>query len=189
LNIKIKPVQRSIYIIIFNFVLTLLLRGVFLLELDIGVISLQKYTISFLSLNIDFFNSNVSFILLNITWIITIILFRILSINDYKMPKSIILTELVLLVFAIVLIYRYSPITAPIIVMRLIQGFIFIILYAGIYFALIFYKKRKILRKSKENLTEKSDISEYISKCPFCGTFFQSNPLYCYNCSKQIRED
>ena len=65
-------------------------------------------------------------------------------------------------------------------------GFIISILLISTSFIGIFVKIKLIIFKEKEPSVNLQIKEKKISKCPYCGTEFKSNPLICYKCSNEI---
>jgi hypothetical protein len=66
----------------------------------------------------------------------------------------------------------------------ILLGIVIIFFSVGISLIIIVFKKPK----SKTQLEDLHHIAELIkSKCPQCGTEFNSNALFCYNCNYELK--
>ena len=174
-------VKNPIYLIILNWIIILIgSLGIPSLNLDSSVGPTQQYILSFLAMNYDIFHNT---LLVIISWVISLIIFGIFVHPDWKIPLYGIAVESVIYIFSIVLIKRHSPITFELMKFELLQEFG--IICSGICLLFIPVLIRLILTKRSEK-TEVDVEQSFISKCPYCGKEYQSNPIFCYMCSKRI---
>lgn len=179
-------IRNPIYLLVENWIILLIgYLGIPLLPLD-GVVvdQSQAYILSFLSMNFNFFGNTDTLTILIIGWSVSIVVFGIFLKPDWKIPIFAVLAELIVFLSAIILLKRHSPILFQLIKLELLEGFGIVcgflcMLYIPI---LIHYlTKKRVQEKKKENVEPK-----FIHKCPHCGKEYQSNPIICYSCSKQI---
>ena len=133
-------------------------------------------------------NGIIGFVFIFLVW--TIISFiPIFIFNNYKKAWTMNLTTFFFPSFFFYIFYaRYSPNNSDLIYPTLFGQTIVLGLYL-VGFSIGISLGLKRIRKDKdevkiEDLREIEAMAR--SKCPHCGTEFESVPKYCYNCSKEI---
>ena len=176
----------SLFIYFFNFKS--------LIKFDADVTQDRQIIIQFLANFVIFtmeLNGFGGFLFIFLSWTI-ISLIPVLIFNNYKKAWSMNLITFFLPNFFFYVFYaRYSKFNFNLIFPTLFLQTILIGLYLiGISIFLSIGQKR--LRKT-DIMINVQDLNEIIaeskSKCPYCGTEFESVPKYCYNCSKQINSN
>jgi hypothetical protein len=181
MNIEVK---NPVYLILLNWIILLIgYLGIPLLPLT-DVSEFKRYILSFIIMNFHFVGTYSKPIILLVGWSISIGIFGIFVKSDWKIPILGILTEGMVYLFSIILLKRHSEATYSLLQYDLLKGYavasLFIIL---LYIPIIV---RHFVNKKKQKEARHLKTSPYISKCPYCGQEFQSNPSICYSCSKQI---
>lgn len=191
---KFKKVLRSKLMI---FIVQIAILSVFIylvdyafkIDFDSNITEERREIIQFLANYILFDTKNsYGIILICVSWIIVATL-PILAFNDYKKATSLNFTTFFFPnFFFYVFLYRYSRNYYDSHFPHLFTLTIFlgaIILCYSIVVSLVLKKIKKPKKKAAfENL--KLITQKNKSKCPYCGTNFDSIPKYCYKCLKEI---
>jgi len=122
------------------------------------------------------------------SWLI-VALIPVLIFNDYKEAYSMNLTTFFFPnFFFFIFLSRYSPVYYKAYGLTLFAQTIILGIILTIYSIGLSLLMKRILKPKEESQLEdfKLIVSKNISKCPYCGTEFDSIPTYCYNCSKEI---
>ncbi len=186
---KIKLVNFMIQILILSLFIYLF-DYEFKINFDKKISKERRDIIQFLA-NYIMFNTENSFsvYLIIIAWII-VSLIPIINYKDYKSAYSMNLSTFFFPNFFFFLfLYRYSPnyynaYFNTLLTHTLIIGFCIVIESIGITFLLKKIKKSKIDTQFEDL---KLLVKKSSTKCPKCGTEFNSIPQYCYNCLEEIK--
>lgn len=186
---KFNKLKSPIYLIGLNWIIFIIINhGIPLLAMDSGSDMMQQYVISFLGMSFNLFGDSSKFIPLLISWIISLAIFAIFSKNEYRIPLYCIITELIISIFCIIFFIRHSPNTFANLRTQLLMGIAVTLLLISSLFLTTFvkrkYKKTPITKKYPSQYKKLG----YITKCPHCGTEYDSKPEFCYVCSKKISE-
>ncbi len=183
-----------------NFILQIIILSLFInfinykfvIKLDAGILKERQIIIQFLANYVMYdrdkiFGMNFIFLI----WIIACLI-PVINFDDYKSACS---TNLYTFFFPNFFFYiflnRYSPNSfnsyfTTFIINTMILGFTLLIFSIGISILL----NKTIRNRSKVQLEDFKKIVEKIKfVCPYCGTKFNSIPLYCFNCLKELRTD
>ncbi|MBN2156283.1 MAG: hypothetical protein JW776_09580 [Candidatus Lokiarchaeota archaeon] len=178
-------IKNPIYLILINWMMILVgCLGIPLILVDIGVSPSQQSIISFFTMNFNIFGGQIDPWVYSICWLVSMGFFSIIVKPDWKIPLYTIGTELFIYLFAIMLMNKNSPNSYNLLKMNLLGGFgltcaILLLLYIPVSLRILFRKKKH----KKQLITQELHL---ISKCPHCGTEYQSNPKICYKCSKPM---
>ena len=173
----------SLFIFIFNY------KSVIIFDSDIS--EERQVIIQFLANYIIFTLENngiTGFIFISLSWTLVSII-PILIFNNFKKAWTMNLTTFFFPNFFFYVFYaRYSRSNFDLIFPTIFGQTILLALYIiGLSIGISLGLAK--LRKSKEDV-KIEDLREIEikakSKCPYCGTEFESIPKYCYNCSKEI---
>ncbi len=176
-------VKNPIYLLLLNWIILLLgYLGIPLISMVIET-PFQQYILSFLAMNFHIFGEQTNITLLIISWIISISIFGIVTKIDWKIPLYGIFSELFVYLFAIILMKKHS-LTFAVLRIELLKGFGVICGIISLLYIPLFI--RYLIKKRKQQNTVKEIQMEFVSKCPHCGKEYQSNPIFCYVCSKRI---
>ncbi|MHA1728421.1 MAG: hypothetical protein ACTSWY_06780 [Promethearchaeota archaeon] len=167
-------------------ILLLFFQGIPLKILDSEINEFQSYVISFLCMSFDFFGNNSDFFVLIFGWIISISIFSFISDKEFKIPLLTMLYQVIIFIFTILFMSRYSPIIFNKTFIELLYGLFFSLGMIGILFIPIFFRKKLHNLGIRKTFPIQFKKKNYIIKCPYCGTEYNSNPAICYNCSKII---
>ncbi len=182
MNIEVK---NPIYLILLSWIILLVgYFGIPLISL-LDVNAFQQYFLSFLAMNFDFFGDQTNLVVLIIAWAISIGIFGIISKPDWKIPLYGIFAELFVYLFTIILMKNNTS-SYETLKFELLRGFGVICGFISLLYVPIlirFYVKK---RKHQALMDFVDQDEKYISKCPHCGKEYQSNPTFCYSCSKRI---
>ena len=158
---------------------------------DTQISQVRKDIIQFLANYVIFVfmdNDFSGFIYIFISWTI-VSLIPILVYNNFKKAWSMNITSFFFPNFFFYVFYsRYSEINSKLVFPSLFSQTILLGLYiVGLSIGLSLGLK-KVLRPKDEVKIEDLKVIEDMTKsrCPFCGTEFNSIPKYCYNCSREI---
>lgn len=165
----------------------------FQIEFDLSTdprASEQQFLIQFLA-NLIMYNNSFGFVYINLTWII-VSLIPILIFNDFKKAYSMNLTTFFFPNFFFYVFYwRYSELNfaalfPTLIVKTILLGLIIAI--GSIVLSLLLKLITSIRKSTKiENLEQIESFNR--TKCPKCGTQFNSIPQYCFNCNNLITNE
>jgi len=182
--------SKTIIFIIQIFILSLFISYFgyeFSINFDIDASNAQK-KITQLIVNYVLFNDLSGLVFIFFTWILVSIISIFLH-NDYKKAYSMnIMTFFFPNFFGYIFLYRYSRdyfnSKFP---FHLLHSILLILLIVIVSIGISLILKR-IKKVKTEELIEDLQvvISNIKSKCPNCGTEFNSKPIYCYKCSKKL---
>ena len=182
--------SKTIIFIIQIFILSLFISYFgyeFSINFDIDASNAQK-KITQLIVNYVLFNDLSGLVFIFFTWILVSIIPIFLH-NDYKKAYSMnIMTFFFPNFFGYIFLYRYSRdyfnSKFP---FHLLHSILLILLIVIVSIGISLILKR-IKKVKTEELIEDLQvvISNIKSKCPNCGTEFNSKPIYCYKCSKKL---
>jgi len=189
--LRIKFVNFIIQIIILSLFIYFI-NYEFVIKFDAGILKERQIIIQFLANYVMYDRDKIFGITFIFSiWIIACLI-PVFNFEDYKSACS---TNLYTFFFPNFFFYiflnRYSPNSfnsyfTTFIINTLILGFTLLIFSIGITKLL----NKTIRNKSKIQLEDFKKIVEKIKFiCPYCGTKFNSIPLYCFNCLKELRTD
>ncbi|MHA1110251.1 MAG: hypothetical protein ACTSRE_04075 [Promethearchaeota archaeon] len=176
-------VKNPIYLILLNWII--LLIGYFgiplipLLDTD----TLQQYILSFLAMNFHLFGGQTNIVVLVISWVISISVFGLMVKSDWKIPLYSMFSELFVYLFTIILMKKNTS-SFDLLKIELLKGFGVICGFISLLYIPILI--RYLITKKKQEETVNEAPKKFVSKCPHCGNEYQSNPVFCYACSKRI---
>jgi hypothetical protein len=147
----------------------------------------QKRITQFI-LNYVLFNDLSGLLFIYFTWILVSII-AIFLYNDFKKAYTMnIMTFFFPNFFGYVFLHRYSKdYFKANFSFHFLNSIllIFLIIIISIGFSLILKRIRKVeIQEQMEDL--QGIINQIKSKCPNCGTEFNSTPMYCYNCEAKL---
>ncbi|MGQ4872511.1 MAG: hypothetical protein ACP6IY_00395 [Promethearchaeia archaeon] len=188
-------IESKLFVFIIQFILLSILIFVFNYEFEIDFddgISKERMLIIQILANFvlyDFFTGIESkFIIFFCFW--TFISF--IPAFIYKKPRIVISRNLTALFFPNFFLYiflsRYSPEYYKINFNGLLLRTFFLTIYIILISIAFSYLLKLAIKGKKEDLDADIEVLEkkITRKCPYCGTIFNSNPLFCYNCSKEL---
>ena len=178
-------IKNPIYLILINWIILVIgYLGIPQIPLDATIDQVQNYILSFLVMNFNFYGQYSNVFILSIAWTLSTVLFAFFSQIDWKIPIYGIFAELVVYIFAIVLLKRHSPLYFALNKFSLLKGFGIVCAFFSLIYAVL------IVRYLREKHKKKADLAvediQFLSKCPHCGKEYQSNPKFCYFCSKRL---
>lgn len=190
MNLKFK---NPVFLLILNYlILMLLYRGI---PIKTDDESFEIYFISFLCMSFDFFGAQSNFYFLLIGWISSVLIFSFFVDNEFNIAGRSLIYQIVSFIFTLAFLNNYqksqqdSGYIYEIFYDQLFYGLLLSLLLISILFFTIFIKKEFIRKvKSAETIAE-LEKKDFISKCPNCGTHYNSNPRICYKCSKLIQSE
>ena len=157
------------------------------INFDITVSIPQKGIIQFVA-NFVLFNNSSGMIFIYVIWIIVSFIPDFLSINFKKAYSMNLMTFFFPNFFAYTFLNKHS-------VNYFNSNFLFHFLHTiliGLLLTVISYLFSKFLKKIRkvkivDHLEDLQTVAKQIrSKCPKCGTEFDSTPIFCYNCNTEI---
>lgn len=182
---------------VINFIIQFLILSLFIyifdykfkINFDNDISKERQDIIQFLANYIIFdINDLTSVYFIYTSWIIVSFI-PIINFDDYKTSYSMNLyTFFFPNYFFYIFLYRYSPNYfhshfSTLFTQTLILGLFIVVFSIGISFIL----NKTIRHRSKAQFEDFKKIVEKIKyKCPNCGTEFNSIPLYCYSCLKEL---
>ncbi|TFG28102.1 MAG: hypothetical protein EU532_06035 [Promethearchaeota archaeon] len=174
----------SLFIYVFNHKFTI--------KFDAGILKERQEIIQFLANYVMYDRDEISGMSFIFSIWIIVALIPVINFDDYKSAYS---TNLYTFFFPNFFFYiflnRYSPNSfnsyfPPYIINTLILGLFLLIFTIGISILL----NKTIRNKKKSQLEDFKKIAEKIEyTCPNCGTKFNSIPVYCFNCLKELTVD
>ncbi len=181
-----------IFIMQFSFLSLLLQVGDYHVNLlfDEGIIEVRRTIISFLG-RLIIYQTHHDFLFLNACWMFISLIPSLLYL-DYKKATSMNLTTFFIPNFFFYIFFsRYSPdyfsmYFTKFFLQTIIMGLI--IISFSIASALVLLKIKNFFATTWRKEANKVELNIQ-SKCPYCGTEFQSMPKICYNCSKELKEE
>ncbi|MFW9948575.1 MAG: hypothetical protein ACFFKA_00445 [Candidatus Thorarchaeota archaeon] len=159
----------------------------FPIEFDGSILVERRFIIQFLA-NYIMYEWDVSLIFMYSIWIL-VLLIPVIVLKDIKKVLIINITTFFFPnFFFYIFLSRYSPIYFELNVgLLFLKTFIFALIIAS--FSLLSMIVLNLIRNLKKEVVEQDItlIEQHVkSKCPYCGTEFNSNPIYCYKCNNQI---
>lgn len=183
-NFVIQILILSLFIYVFNHKFTI--------KFDAGILKERQEIIQFLANYVMYDRDEISGMSFIFSIWIIVALIPVINFDDYKSAYS---TNLYTFFFPNFFFYiflnRYSPNSfnsyfPPYIINTLILGLFLLIFTIGISILL----NKTIRNKKKSQLEDFKKIAEKIEyTCPNCGTKFNSIPVYCFNCLKELTVD
>ena len=189
--LRIKFVNFIIQIIILSLFINFI-NYKFAIKFDPGILKERQLIIQFLANYVMYDRDKIfGMTFIYFIWIIACLI-PVINFDDYKSAYS---TNLYTFFFPNFFFYiflnRYSPNSfnsyfTTFIINTLILGVTLLIFSLGISIIL----NKTIRNKSKAQLEDFKKIIEKMKFiCPYCGTKFNSIPVYCFNCLKELRTD
>ena len=189
--LRIKFVNFIIQIIILSLFINFI-NYEFAIKFDPGILKERQLIIQFLANYVMYDRDKIfGMTFIYLIWIIACLI-PVINFDDYKSAYS---TNLYTFFFPNFFFYiflnRYSPNSfnsyfTTFIINTLILGVTLLIFSLGISIIL----NKTIRNKSKAQLEDFKKIIEKMKFiCPYCGTKFNSIPVYCFNCLKELRTD
>ena len=189
--LRIKFVNFIIQIIILSLFINFI-NYKFAIKFDPGILKERQLIIQFLANYVMYDRDKIfGMTFIYLIWIIACLI-PVINFDDYKSAYS---TNLYTFFFPNFFFYiflnRYSPNSfnsyfTTFIINTLILGVTLLIFSLGISIIL----NKTIRNKSKAQLEDFKKIIEKMKFiCPYCGTKFNSIPVYCFNCLKELRTD
>ena len=189
--LRIKFVNFIIQIIILSLFINFI-NYEFAIKFDPGILKERQLIIQFLANYVMYDRDKIfGMTFIYFIWIIACLI-PVINFDDYKSAYS---TNLYTFFFPNFFFYiflnRYSPNSfnsyfTTFIINTLILGVTLLIFSLGISIIL----NKTIRNKSKAQLEDFKKIIEKMKFiCPYCGTKFNSIPVYCFNCLKELRTD
>ena len=189
--LKFKFVNFIIQIIILSLFINFI-NYKFAIKFDPGILKERQLIIQFLANYVMYDRDKIfGMTFIYFIWIIACLI-PVINFDDYKSAYS---TNLYTFFFPNFFFYiflnRYSPNSfnsyfTTFIINTLILGVTLLIFSLGISIIL----NKTIRNKSKAQLEDFKKIIEKMKFiCPYCGTKFNSIPVYCFNCLKELRTD
>ena len=176
------------------------LNGKIRLPLDSDILDERKIIIEILSsyFSADFsaeipFQFNQALFNFYLAWSLGALFASLILANPKKSATNSIILVFFICYFLLIFGFRYSPDYFNLIFPQLFIQILFLVIYSSLFSFISAYFFEKIYKKfqkrenherNREALAKSNRI-----KCPYCGTEYESIPLYCYNCSKKIESN
>ena len=187
---KFKKVKNPMFFVFLNWILIILFNWGIPLKFNAQSIDISvDYIVSFIAMNFDLFGSQSNIIIISVAWIITDAIFIIFFKFDRKYSFKILFSQLFLLILEIIFVNSIDKELNSNLLQDNIAGF-----FVGFALILVLISPMFLVCLIEDKLVKiggvQSEISKVfkspILKCPHCGQEFDSNPLICFNCSKEI---
>jgi hypothetical protein len=162
----------------------------FYIEFESNILEERRFTIQFLA-NYIMYKLDMSLLFLYLIWILATLI-PVIILRDVK--KVIVMNLITFFLpnfFFYIFLSKYSPVYyenfgLSLLLRTLVLGLVIILLS----FLITLILKFMLNLKKEVKIVDVTFIEEKTkSMCPYCGTKFNSIPIYCYKCNKKLIPD